>query len=126
MALPVVISRNQVQKTNKRTIKWTNDVIQPTIWYTCPTGKIAIVKGSVTCQDTGAGANADINFAGVRYARWLATGGDTDVVILDSLAEGAIIHFENDLEAGDTIETVQDSGTNAQFKFQAVIEEFNI
>lgn len=126
MTLPQVISRNQIQKTNKRTISLTNDVVQPTTWYTCPTGKIAVVKGICTCASIGAAATADLNLGGVRFARWVASGGNQIVVRPIQLEPETFIEFKADLVAADIIETVQDSGTNAQFKFQAEIEEFNI
>jgi len=126
MALPQIVSRNQVQKTNKRVIPLTNDVLQPTTWYTCPTGKIAILKGTCVCVDTGAGANCSLQFAGVTQYRWLASGGLTDPNQPLTMQEGIIIQFEAQLAAGDIVETIQDSGTNAQVKLQATIEEFNI
>jgi len=127
MTLPQIVSRNNIQKTNKRVIPWTNDVIQPTVWYTCPTGKIAILKGICTCVDTGAAADASLNAQGVRIAHWLATGGVTDINDpLTGFKESIVYPFQIELSAGGTIETVQDSGTNAQFKLQAEIEEFLI
>lgn len=127
MTLPQIISRNQIQKTNKRMIPFTNDVVQPTTWYTCPTGKVAIVRGSCACADTGAAANADLIINGVVYARWIASGGDTNRNgVLNNLLEALSIDFVAYLNAGDTIVTDQDSGTNAQFHFEAEIEEFII
>jgi len=124
MTLPTVVVRNQVQKTNKRTFALVNDVVQPTTWYTCPTGKIAIVKGSCTCVDTGAAATSTLAFGGVVHATWLATGGSN--VLLDDLAEQFVLEWTAFLEAGDTIVTDQNTGTNSQFKLQMEVEEFNI
>jgi len=126
MALPVIVARNQIQKTNKRTIVWTNDTVQPTTWYTCPTGKIAICKGQVSCIDTGAAATGNFQVGGIIMAIWAATGGDVAVLLPTDLAENVLFPFEVNLEAGDTIVTDQSSGTNAQFKLQMMIEEFNI
>jgi len=124
--LPQVISRNNIQKTNKRVTGLVNDVVQPTTWYTCPTGKIAIVKGTCQCVDTGAGANGTLSFAGVIYATWLAAGCDNSPDRLATLCELITINFTAYLAAGETIITDQDSGTNAQFKVQLEIEEFII
>jgi len=124
MTLPQIVSRNQIQKTNKRTFALVNDVVQPTTWYTCPTGKIAIVKGSTTCVDTGAAATSTLAFGGVVHATWLATGGSN--VLLDDLAEQFVLEWTAFLEAGDTIVTDQNTGTNSQFKLQMEVEEFNI
>jgi len=124
MGLPQIAARNQMQKTNKRMTGLVNDVVQPTTWYTCPTGKVATVKGTCTCIDTGAAAIATLSFAGVVYATWLATGGSS--VLLDDLAEQFVLVWTANLAAGETIITDQDSGTNAQFKVQMEIEEFNI
>lgn len=126
MTLPQIISRNQIQKTNKRVLPLVNDVLQPTTWYTCPTGKIAIVKGTCVCDDVGAAGSTFLQFAGVTYALWAASGGGTDINILGNLAPGVTIPFEAKLDSDDTIITDQDTGTNAKFKLQATIEEFNI
>lgn len=74
MALPQVISRNQVQVSNKRALS-SNDVLQPVVYYTCPAGKIAVIKGTWLCDDTGAAATVDLNAAGLSIAEVQATGG---------------------------------------------------
>jgi len=126
MALPVVVTRNQVQKTNKRTIGLTNDVVQPTTWYTCPTGKIAIIKGTCQCTSTGAAATVDLDVNGISIAEWQASGGGTDINLPQDLAVNVTYPFEAHLEAGQTLVTDQNSGSNAAIKLQATIEEFNI
>jgi len=125
MTLPQIISRNNIQKTNKRVISFTNDIVQPTTWYTCPTGKIAIVKGTCQCVSLGAAASTSLEFATVKYAGWSASGS-TNTAQLDDLLTAIKIEFEVKLAAGDTIVTDQASGTNAQFKLGAEIEEFII
>jgi len=126
MALPVVISRNQIQKTNKRMIPLTNDVVQPTTWYTCPTSKVAIVKGTCVFLVQGASTTMDLEINGVSVAEWKFDGTNVDINFPVDLKLGVIFPFEANLNAEDTIITTQSSGTNAQVKFQAVIEEFNI
>jgi len=124
MTLPTVVVRNQVQKTNKRMIALELDVTMPRTWYTCPAGKVAIVKGTTVCQNTGAAATATLAFAGVIHATWLATGGSN--VLLDDLSEDFVLEWTAFLDGGDTIITDQNTGTNAEFKFQAEVEEFNV
>jgi len=75
MGLPQIISRNQTQKTNKRTIALVSTVTQPTTYYTCPTGKIAIVKGTCMCVDLGASASSKMVIGGISYATWHDSGG---------------------------------------------------
>ena len=126
MALPVVISRNQVQKTNKRMLPLVIDVVQPTTWYTCPTGKVAVVKGFCQCVNAGAAATMNLVLNGVVIADWTSGGSNVDINNPTALLIGVIFPFTANLDSGDTLTTTQDSGTNAEFKLSAVIEEFNI
>jgi len=125
MTLPQVIPRNQQQRTNKRQL-FSNDVLQPVTYYTCPAGKVAIIKGTWLCDDTGAAAVVDLNAAGVSIAEVQATGGGTDPNIPQDLAEGLLFTFEVTLAATETLGVTQDSGTNANTTINAVVEEFNI
>lgn len=126
MTLPQIVSRNNIQKTNKRNFPLTNDVVQPTVWYTCPAGKIAILTGTCEGASTGSAATIDLNFAGVSYAEWQFSGGGSDINFLQNLSTGMTIKFEARLEGGETMETTQNTGTNAQFKVQFTVEEFII
>jgi len=125
MALPQIISRNQQQVSNKRSIIET-DVLQPTTYYTCPTGKVAVIKGGWRCSDTGAASVVDLNAGGESIAEVQATGGGTDVNFPQNLLEGLFFPFEVTLAAGDTLDVSQDSGTNAATFITAIVEEFNI
>jgi len=125
MALPQVISRNQVQVSNKRALS-SNDVLQPVVYYTCPAGKIAVIKGTWLCDDTGAAATVDLNAAGLSIAEVQATGGGTDPNVPQDLAEGLLFPFEVTLAATETLGVTQNTGTNANTTVLAVIEEFNI
>lgn len=129
MALPQIISRNQSQKIQSFEING-RVLIQPNTWYTCPTGKKAIVKGSVTCTSRGAAVNADFNVAGIVMFSWdqagaIAAGIDyinapTD---LSTVGGGQYAFFEVELAAGDIIQTTQNTGTDAEFNvFASVIE----
>jgi len=126
MALPQVISRNQVQKTNKRTLFQQDVASHPITYYTCPVGKIAIIKGTWICLDTGAAGVVDLIAAGVSIGEVQAAGGGTDINIPQDLAEGLLFPFEANLVAGETLVTDQDVGTNANTIISVQIEEFNI
>jgi len=101
-------------------------VLQPHTWYTCPTGKKAIVKGRVQCTGRGAAATASFQAAGVTMFTWTAVatpqGWETSPRNLsDQTDEFAL--FEVELSAGDTIETIQNVGTNAEFNVWAKVQE---
>jgi len=101
-------------------------VIQPNTWYTCPTGKKAIVKGSVQCTSTGAAASADFVVAGTIMYRWLETLVREDYRIIPRslrVQDSQMAFFEVELEAGEIIETTQSSGTNAEFNIFADVLE---
>lgn len=126
MTLPQIISRNQIQKTNKRT-KLSNDTSgYPITDYTCPSNKIAVIKGTCVCSDTGAAATVDLNAAGVSIAEWQASGGGTDPNVPQDLVEGFVFHFEINLSAAETLTRSQSSGTNANTTINILIEEFKI
>jgi len=126
MTLPQIVSRNQAQKIQSFEI---NDrvVLQPHVWYVCPTGKKAIVKGSIACTGTGAGANADLLVASEIMFRWLTAGAFIESYVNAPRTLGAGISqmafFEFELSAGDEMETVQNTGTNAEFNVWAEVVE---
>jgi len=103
-------------------------VLQPHVWYTCPAGKKAIVKGSVQCTGRGAAANADFNIAGILKFSWPSAGGVQQSYIdgpraLSVVNGGQQAFFDVELSAGDTIETTQNTGTNAEFNVFAKVQE---
>jgi len=125
MTLPQIISRNQAQKIQSFEI---NDrvVLQPNTWYTCPTGKKAIVKGSVQCTGRGAAATASFEAAGVVMFTWTsqATPLGFELSPRDMSSSAAEFgEFEVELSAGDIIETTQNTGTNAEFNVWAEVTE---
>jgi len=126
MTLPQVISRNQVQKTNKRVIQRSDTSGYPLTYYTVPTGKIAVIKGTWICRDTGAAATVDLDVAGASFAEVQATGGGTDPNFPQDLAEDLLFPFEVQLNAGEVLGCSQNTGTNANTGLNVVIEEFNI
>ena len=126
MALPTIVSRNNIQKTNKRTIVSNDTSGYPITDYTCPAGKIAIIKGTMTCSSTGAAATVDLLAAGVSIAEWQASGGASDINVPQALAVLVAYPFTINLAATETMQRTQDSGTNANTTINIVIEEFPI
>jgi len=127
MALPQIISRNQIQKIPTVEING-RVVLQPNTWYTCPTGKKAIVKGSVQCTGLGAAADASFEAAGVVQFRWDQSGSSTGSYIdgprgLTTADGGQFAFFEIELAAGEFIRTIQNTGTNAEFNVWASVLE---
>jgi len=126
MTLPQIISRNQIQKIPEIQIQG-RVVIQPEVWYTCPAGKKAVMKGRIQCTGLGTAANASVQFAAVTMYTWLVTADNFDYLIHPrtlSVADNQMAFFEDvQLAAGDTMETVQDSGTNSEFNVWAQVTE---
>jgi len=123
-------SSSVAQKIQEREIN-ARVVLQPNVWYTCPAGKVAKVKGSVQCTGRGAAANADFNAAGILMFSWTSNGAIVDDYInqprvLTTINGGQLAFFEVELSAGQTIETTQDSGTNAEFNVFATVVETNV
>jgi len=125
MALPQVISRNQVQKITSIALNVRKVLSGGTDgdFYTVPTGKKAKIKGTAIGDNTGAGANMSLQFAGVTIATWLASGGASDNKLAFSMAEDIIFPFEVQLDAGEVMRYIQDSGTNAEMNINAEILE---
>jgi len=101
-------------------------VLQPHIWYTCPAGKKAVVTGRVQCTGLGAAANASFVFAGVVMFRWLVTALSHDYLTAPrelSVGDSQFAEFSEELSAGDTIETIQSTGTNSEFNVWAKVQE---
>lgn len=103
-------------------------VLQPHTWYTCPTGKKAIVKGSVQCTDRGAAANASFEAAAVVMFIWdrntaLIGNWQDNPRVLTTINSGQLAFFEVELSAGQFIRTIQNSGTNAEFNIFASVQE---
>lgn len=121
---------NQVQVNstfplNQRT------VVQPTTHYTCPAGKQAIVKYRIQCDSLGAAATTFATIGGVRVGTWasgsIATasfGENAMVSNITTLVLGGWATGEVTIEAGDTVVTDQNTGTNAEFNVFLTITEF--
>jgi len=124
-----LIPSNVVQKIPTNEING-RVIIQPNTWYTCPTGKKAIVKGKVQCTGRGAAATADFVAAGIVMFTWdKSTVNDAlrnpllTPLILSTFEGGQPALFEVQLSAGETIVTQQNSGTNAEFNLFATVQE---
>lgn len=135
MAISSLTSRTKVTTLAETALNG-RVVLQPNTWYTCPSGKKAIVKGKVTCTGLGAATEGRFSVAGTIMFRWEAvTGTPKDFSVPDNTSVyfggftlrqtplNTFMLFEVTLEAGDTIITSQDSGTNAEFNlFASVLE----
>jgi len=105
-------------------------VVQPHTWYTCPTGKKAIVKGRVQCTGRGAAASANFLVSGILMFVWNQSSNPSSVTnwfisprSLTTGAGGTFALFEVELAAGEIIETTQNTGTNAEFNLWASVQE---
>ena len=112
-------------------------VLQPHTWYTCPTGKKAFAKATLSCDSTGASSEAYLEVNGVRIRKWGAGGGlsgyGTNAItgagagLSGKMPENTLAVIEFSLNAGETIETTQDGGfTNASFNVLLEIQETSI
>jgi len=116
MAISSLTSRTVVSTSNKVSFSG-RTVIQPTTWYLCPAGKRGICKGTVQCTGRGAATVMSFRANGNTMYSWVfgAVDGNPWELHPNNLQIGAIVPFEATLEAGEIIETTQNSGTNAEF-----------
>ena len=111
MALPVVVSRNQIQvldvnvqnEGNPNTIGTT-----PFVLYTCPSNKVALVK-SIKVRFTGFGAGTTGNVRA--KGNILRTTTSTETVMIESAGNGIR------LVATETVDLNGDSGSNNESAF---------
>lgn len=112
MALPFIISRNSIQKIP--TVPLNARLVGTTlIFYTCPTGKKAAIKGTSTCTGLGAATNVRLEADAVQILRW---DNVTEVINVTKF-------FECSLDAGETLAKAQNSGTNGEVNVNASILE---
>jgi len=125
MTLPQIISRNQIQKIPTIAINERKVLSGGTDgdFYTCPTGKKALIKGFAVMTGVGAAATVDLNVAGVSIAEWQSAGGNANQFVPQDLAVGVQFNFEVQLDAGDILQYSQDSGTNAEMNMNAEVLE---
>jgi len=110
MALPQIVSRNQIQGIPTTALN-TRLVGASLVFYTCPTGKKAIITGTSQCTGLGAATDVRLVIDGVNILTW------------DSVNVGDTFPFECQLDAADTLEKSQNSGTNGEVNVNAKILE---
>jgi len=121
MAIAQLSSRNQANVLPEISIT-DRIVLQPHTWYICPTGKKAIVKARIQCTGRGAAATATMRAAGVNMFTWVAgaaiAGTDPYREVPNNIGISNFpisYEFIIPLSAGEQLETIQSSGTNAEF-----------
>jgi len=110
MALPQIVSRNQIQKIPTTALN-TRLVGATLIFYTCPTGKKARIEGMAMCTGLGAAAEVRLEVDGVEIINWVAASVDDAKF------------FSCSLEAGETLAKDQNTGTNGEVNVTASILE---
>lgn len=116
------IALNSVQKLPTDAIN-VRRTVSPFTFYECPVGFKAVVKGTALVDNFGAGTTVSLKGAGVFIAQWIFTScvvGNFDV---KKLCLGTQFKFEIQLDAGDIVEYIQNSGTNASIDFTATVQE---
>jgi len=123
MALPQIISRNQIQRIPTTALNVRKVLSGGTDgdFYTCPTGKKAVIKVMAVCTGLGAAASVDLDVAGVTIQEW--TSGTPAFSTAATITTNMIRLFEVQLEAGDILQYTQNSGTNAEMNINAEILE---
>lgn len=111
MALPQIISRNPIQKipTTPLNVRKVNET--PAEFYTCPTGKKALITGGCLCTGLGAATEVRLLADAVAVLRFVAADLDTSFPFICSLA------------AGETLAKGQNSGTNGELDLTCSILE---
>jgi len=98
-------------------------VIQPSIWYTVPAGKKAIVKGNCLVDNFGSATFVNLEGGGVIIAKWVVAGFITlQTIYPKQLQINVSYPFEVELMAGESIRTSSDT-TAGDVDINATIEE---
>jgi len=133
MAIASLTSRTQVSALVEVSLN-ARVVLQPHTWYTCPTGKKAIITGRAQCTSRGAAANTGIFFSGVEMFRYDSAGAKESFPSLlgweftprhlTTALNGEFCFFNDvELAAGEIMQTTQNSGTNAAWNVWANVKE---
>jgi hypothetical protein len=112
------VSKNQVQTIPNLPVNG-RFVVQPHVWYVCPAGKKAIIKGTAVCTGLGAAASVRLNAATIRIVEWNTAAPFND----KQLPINTYFAFEIQLQAGQGIDTDQDVGTNGEVNITASVQE---
>jgi len=110
LTLPQIVSRNTIQKNPAITLN-AREVGATLIFYTCPTGKRALIEGMAMCTGLGAAAEVRLEADGVELINWVSTTVDESKM------------FVCQLEAGETLAKDQNSGTNGEVNVTCRITE---
>jgi len=127
-----IISKTSAQKLQQFPIIPRRTVIQPTTWYTCPIGKKALVVGKAQCTGLGAASRGDVDAGAVTKYRWFtAASVQNQKCNWNPLGLSANVFQETcpiriELAAGETIETNQNVGTNAEFNLDLEVFESDV
>ena len=113
MTLPTIVSRNQIQGIPSTALNVRKVNESPAEFYTCPTGKKALISGSCSCDGTGAGTEIRLIAGGVVALRF--DSGDVNDLTTKL--------FNISLEAGQTLAKGQNSGTNGQLDLNCSVLE---
>jgi len=118
-----IFAKNVAQKSPVFAISPVSSSLQPHIWYTCPVGKVATVKGFVSCTEFGASTSGTFERITTDLAQWDLAGCNTANEEVFSLCRDRPFHFEITLNAGELIRTNQNAGDNATFLMIAEVVE---
>jgi len=130
-----ITAKTAIQKTPAIGIN-TRVVLQPNVYYTCPAGQVAKVKGRVVCTGLGAASEARFLINGTITYRWVGNNTAVAISIPDSTSQiqqqnssrvnppiNVYREFDFTLNAGEDFSTDQNSGTNSEFNVFAEITE---
>jgi len=128
--MPVdIIPKQSAQKLQQFPILPRRTIIQPTVWYTCPVGKKAVVAGTAQSTGLGAAGTGDLDVGGITKFRWV-TGAPSSIIDNCRPAPNQLrvvlrerCPFRIELAAGEIVETNQSVGTNAEFNLDLEVFE---
>ena len=92
----------------------------PAEYYTCPTDKKAIIKGTAICTSLGASTEARLQANAVTIVLWNSTSLSNNNGIFKTF------NFECQLNAGESLAKSQNSGVNAEINVNAMIQEVGV
>jgi len=127
-----IISKTSAQKLQQFPIVPRRVLVQPHTWYICPVGKKALVAGFAQCTGTGAAATADLDVGGVTKFSWFSVASvQNDKCRWNPTNLSANVFEERcpiriELAAGETFETNQNVGINAEFNLDLEVFESDV
>jgi len=126
-----IIPKTSAQKLQQFPIVPRRTVLQPTVWYICPVGKKALVAGWAQCTGLGAAARGDLDVGGITKFQWdVPAGVQNDKCKWSPIGLSAAFQdrcpIRVEIAAGETFETNQNVGTNAEFNLDLEVFESDI